>query len=225
MRFAWCGLTLMNATTLAVVLGRLDGAPEGPSWLSAVLALGVTGVQVRLAFDLGRRLLPFADRETAAGLPTVTVVQAGVLVGLGSLVGTTSFRWATDIQAGGVGVVGGLVVMASALAAPLMIVHDEVFGPGPRGRMLGRCERALGKVDQRCRRLDRRAWRLLEAAGRRLRRAEELLVLAADLLGNDDPVFARLDAGVAELRSVTAELGGPTGVVPPLDPDDLDLAG
>lgn len=225
-RFLSRGLTLINAATLAVVLGRLDGAPDGPSWLSAVLAIGVTGGQVRLAFDVGRRLSPFVGRETAAGLPPETVVEVGVLVGMGSLVGAASFRWATDVQDGGVGVVAGLVMAISALAAPLMIVRDEVYGPGPRGRMLARCERALGRVDQRCRRLGRRADRLFGAAQVCLRRAEELLVLAADLLGDDDPVIAALEAGVAELRSAIAELGGePSGVVPLLDPDDLDLAG
>lgn len=219
-RFAWRGLVVVNAVTLAVVLGRLEGALAGPSWSSAVPALVVVGVQVWLAFDLGRRLAPFAGRETAAGLPAVTVVEAMALVGLQSLVGTASYRWATEVQDGGTGVVGGLVVLGSALAAPLMIVHDEVYGPGARGRTLARCERLLGRVDRRCRRLDRRALRLLDRACRRLRRAEELLVLAADLLGDDDPVFARLDAGVAELRAAIADLTG----VPPFGPDDLDLA-
>lgn len=224
LRFAWRGLTLVNVVTLAVVLGRLVGAPDGPSWLSGVLAVGVVGVQVRLAFDLGRRLRPFADRETAAGLSVEAAVEAGALVGLGSLVGTASFTWATGIQEGGAAVLGGLVVVAATLAAPLMVVHDEVYGPGAPGRMLGRCERVLGRVDRRCRRLDGRAERLIDRARRRLRRAEELLVLAADLLGDGDPVVAGLEADVSALRAALTDLDG---VAPPLDldPDDLDLAG
>ncbi len=222
MRSAGRGLVVVNAVTLAVVLGRTEGAPAGPSWLSGVLALVVTGVQVRLAFDLGRRLSPFVGRETAAGLPTVTVVEAMALVGMESLVGTACYRWAADVQEGAIGVVGGLVVLGSVLAAPLMIVHDEVYGPGLRGRILRRCERALGHVDRRGGRLDRRAHGLIRAARGRLRRAEELLVLAADLLGDGDPVFARLESGVTELRAALADLDG---VAPPLDPEDLDLAG
>jgi hypothetical protein len=221
-RFAWRGLTVLNGVTLAVVLGRLEGAPAGPSWLSTVLALVVTGAQVRLAFDLGRRLRPFAGRETTAGLPAMTVAGAGVLVGLGSLVGTASFTWATQVQEGGVGVAGGLVMALSALAAPLLVVHDEVYGPGAPGRMLRRCERVLGRVERRCLRLDRRAERLVRSARRRLRRVEELLVRATDLLEDDNPVIARLAAGVSALRAALADLDG---IAPPLDPDDLDLAG
>jgi hypothetical protein len=47
---------------------------------------------------------------------------------------------------------------------------------------------------------------MIDRARRRLRRAEELLVLAADLLGEDDPEFAGLAVGVAELRSAIADL-------------------
>lgn len=222
MRLVGRGLVVVNAVALAVVLGRLEGAPAGPGWLSSVLALAVTGVQVGLAFDLGRRLLPFVGRETAAGLSVVTVVEAMALAGMQSLVGTASYRWATDVQDDAVGMAGGLVMLASAVVAPLMVVHDEVYGPGLRGRVLRRCERALGRVDRRCHRLDRRVNGLISSARRHLRRAEELLVLAADLLGDEDPGFARLDAEVARLRAAIADLDGLT---PPLDPDDLDLAG
>ena len=223
MRFAGRGLVVVNAVALAVVLERLEGAPAGPGWLSSVLAHAITGVQVRLAFDLGRRLLPFVGRETAAGLSVATVAEAMALVGTQALVGTASFRWATDVQGDAVGMAGGLVMLVSALAAPLMVVHDEVYGPGRRGRVLRRCERALGRVDRRCHRLGRSVDGLICSARRHLRRAEELLVLAADLLGDDDPVFARLDAGVAQLRAAIADLDGLT--TPSLDPDDLDLVG
>jgi hypothetical protein len=208
----------MNAVTLAVALGGLGGAP-GPGWLSGALAVAATAVQVALAFDLGRLLRPFAGRVTAAGMPPSTVVEAAALVGMGSLAGTVSSQWAMHVHDGGFGVLGGLVTLTSALAAPLLIVHDEVYGPGRHGRALRSCERALARADTRRRRLESRATGMIDRARRRLRRAEELLVLAADLLGEDDPEFAGLAAGVAELRSAIADLTGTRFV-----PAQLDLA-
>jgi hypothetical protein len=221
LRFAGRGLAVVNTAAAAVVLGQLAGVPP-VTWLSAALAVVVCGVQVGLAFDLGRRMRPFLG----ASLPLPVVIEFGLLVALSGLVAAACDRWAHLIDGGTVGVAAGLVLAASALAAPLMIVSDELYGPGAVTRTLHRAERALERVDRRCRVLDRRGRRHLDAANRRLWQAEQMLVLVIDAVGAADPNACELQADIeglrAEIRAVWREY---TMAVPPLDPDDLDLVG
>ncbi len=225
LRFAGRGLAAVNVVTLAVVLGGLDGGPDGPGrWVSVVLAVVVSAVQLGLAADLGRRLRPFVGAEAPASPPLV--VATGLLVALSGLVGVACDRWARSVDGGNVGVAAGLLLATAAVAAPVMILSDELYGPGAPVRRLRRAERVLTRLDRHDRELDRRGRRLLDAARRKLWQAEQLLDLAADMTGEGEPSVIALGAQLDELTAtIRAVWRAYTIAVPPLDPDDLDLAG
>jgi hypothetical protein len=225
LRFAGRGLVIVNTFALAVVLGGLGGAPEGPTtWVSAAMAVVVSAVQVGLAFDLGQRLRAFVGGRSR--VPAPLVVEMAMLTAVIGLVAAACDRWAQSVGAGEVGVAAGLLLAGSAVAGPLMVLSEELYGPGAPARRLRRVERVLTRIDRRNHRLDRGGRRLLDAATRRLGHGEQLLVLVADMLGDEDPAVLELRARIDEIdgaiRTVWRDY---TDAVPPLDPEDLDLVG
>ena len=220
LRFAGRGLVIVNVFTLAVVLGGLGGAPE--AWVSASMAVVVAAVQVGLAFDLGQRLRAFVGGRSR--VPAPLAVEMGLLVSLIGLVAAASDRWARSVGAGDLGVAAGLLLAGSAVAGPLMVLSEELYGPGAPARRLRRVERVLTRIDRRNHRLDRGGRRLLDAATRRLWHGEQLLVLVADLMGDDHPTVLELRARIDEVgEAIRAVWRDYTDAVPPLDPEDLDL--
>lgn len=214
-RFAGRGLTVVNAMLLGVVLvQQVAGLP-----IVAVLlaACGATA-QALLAVDVGRRLRPFAALPTPPEPQLSAVVGAGMLAFISGLACFAAYAWAQAIEPGSLGIVAGLLLGASALAAPFMLVADEVHGPGPHRRQLLRVERLLEAPNRRRRRLERRIARNRAAAGRRLVAAEQALAATVELLGAD-PLVDALTTAVQRLRAELAE--GRAGTEPPSDPDDL----
>lgn len=219
-RFAGRGLTLVNAVLLTAVLAHLLHL-EGPMIaVAAVTAACGTATQAVLAVDLGQRLRPFVGRPRPPEPSLPAVLGAGLLAVTGALTGFVALAWVHTVGDGALATGAGLLLGASALAAPFLLVADTVHGADHRLRMLGRIERILNRRNHRCRRLERRAARHRAAAGCRLVRAEEALAAASDLVGADHPLAVTLTAAVQRLRD---ELH--VDVEPPLDPDDLDLAG
>lgn len=231
-RFAGRGLTIVNAVTFTVLIAHLSGfdashPDPGLLLVAGTLAVCCTTAQAVLAIDLGRRLrLHPAPRPLRPA-----IVGAGLLALTAGLAAAASSEWAQRTGSGGLGVAAGLLLGASALAAPFVLVADQVYGPGPEAGLLSRAERILARRDRRCRRLERRAARHLCAAERLLWRAEDALATVADQLGRDHPLVDVLTEAVTRLRT-ELEATRPEGARPedpepvdPLDPDDLDLAG
>lgn len=219
-RFAGRGLTVVNAVQLAVVLGsQLPGLP----FVAVLLAACGAAAQAVLAVDVGRRLRPFVGRPPT-GPPLPAVAGAGLLAFTSGLACFAAGAWAQAVGSGSLGSVAGLLLGASALAAPFLLISDEVHGPGPHRRLLSRVERILDRRNARCRWLERRAARSRAAAGRMLWRAEAALVVTVDLLGADHLIVGTLSAAVGRLRD---ELRGEqhAGTGPPPDPEDLDPEG
>jgi hypothetical protein len=88
-------------------------------------------------------------------------------------------------EAGPLATALGLVLAASAIAAPWCLVSDEAYAPGPERRVLRAGARILVRVDRRRRRVERRVRADLVRAARRLGRAEWLMAAALHRVGAD----------------------------------------
>lgn len=228
-RFAGRGLSVVNAVTFVVLLGHLlglDPSRPDPGLLltTVVLAVCSATAQAVLAVDVGRRLRPGPVRRRPPE-PTWPVVSgAGLLAASGGLAFAASFGWAQQMGSGSAAVAAGLVLGASALAAPFVLVADEATGPGPEARLLGRAERILARRTRRRERLERRADCHLAGAERMLWRAWRALAVVADQLGADHPITEALTDAVVQLRAEVAAARSEYAA-DPLGPDDLGLAG
>lgn len=233
----------LYAVALLVVVGHLldvDRADPGPAPLGAavVLALFTGAVQVGLALHLGRRLCAWRHAEAwdvdgdPGGFPPRTVVVSlltGLLLLVSGLAGSAFFL---AVQESGVlAPVLGLVVAASALAAPWCLVADEAYAPPPDRRFLRAAGRVLAAADRRRSRRLRRARRLLDAAARRRNRAAQLVATTRHAAGRDHlrgqrvVLLARGLAGDAVPRSAAdlCSSSDATSLLPPADHACLDL--
>ena len=116
----------------------------------------------------------FPPRGVAALLLSGLLVLVGGLAAGGLFLRVHVEGAAAD--AGPLASVLGLVLAASAVAAPWCLVADEAYHPSPDARFLRSAGRVLDRVDRRRRARLRRARRLLDAATRRRDRAAHLVV-------------------------------------------------
>jgi hypothetical protein len=199
LRAVGLGLLLVDAVALVIIFAfllNLDWARPDPANLVTAVALAFFGaaVQAVLALHLGRRLWAWRhtdpDDDGATEFPPRSV---SILLGGGFLALVSTFaagaiflrvqREGAVAEAGSLATALGLVLAASALAAPWCLVADEAYAPGPDHRALRMGGRILARLDRRRCRIERRVRDDLARAGRRLARAEWLLTAALHRVG------------------------------------------
>jgi hypothetical protein len=151
-------------------------------------------VQAVLALHLGRRLWAWRHTDPDDDAPPEFPPRsAAIVLGGGFLAVVSAFaagaiylrvqHEGTLIDAGTLAGALGLLLAASALAAPWCLVADEAYAPGPELRALNAGSRLLGRVDRQRAKLERRVRGRLVRATRRLVRAEWLLAVALHRIG------------------------------------------
>jgi hypothetical protein len=203
LRVVGVGLLLVDALALVIIFAfllNLDWARPDPANLVTAVALALFGatVQAVLALHVGRRLWAWRHTDPDDGAdegapPEFPPRSAAVVLGGGFLAVVSAFaagaiylrvqHEGTLVEAGALAGALGLLLAASALAAPWCLVADEAYAPGPGTRALHAGSRLLGKVDRRRARLERRVRGRLVRAARRLVRAEWLLAVALHRIG------------------------------------------
>jgi len=143
---------------------------------------------------LGRRLWAWRHTDLSDDSPPEFPPRAAVVVLAGGFLAVISTFAAGAIylrvQGDGVAAPGiatalGLLLGASALAAPWCLVADGAYGAGPQVRLLRVAGRLLVRADRRRLRRERRARRHLAVAAGRLRRAEWALASTVHRVGRD----------------------------------------
>lgn len=230
-RFVGRGLTAVNFVTLTLLFADILGLDPSeprlePLAIAAALAGCGTAAGVILALDVGRRLRPGTRISPVPEPPVPALLGAGVLMLLGGLAFASSVAWAQKHGSGPAATAAGLILGTAALAGPLMVLADEVYGAGPDGRRLTRAERLLTRWHRRARRAERRARGHLDAADRTVWRAESVLASLADVLGSRHRMVVGLTAAVDFLRAEAVDARRRLDeFLAPVAPEDLDLAG
>jgi hypothetical protein len=199
LRLVGIALLLVDALALVIIFAfllNLDWAAPDPANLVTAIALALFGasVQAVLAVHLGRRLWAWRHTEPDDDAPpefpprSAPIVLAGGFLAVVSAFAAGAIHLRVQhegavVEAGALAGALGLLLAASALAAPWCLVADEAYAPGPDARALRLSSRVLGRVDRRRARLQRRVRGRLARAARRLTRAEWLLAVAMHRVG------------------------------------------
>jgi hypothetical protein len=217
-------LVLVHAELLGIdpVRGILALAP------ALVPALASWCAMVLVALDVGQRLRRAARAFPVPEPPVAALAGGALLLFASGALATALAVWVQARGTGPVAVAAGLLLGLAAIAGPLVVVADEVYGQGADGRTLARAERVLGRWLRRTRRHERRAAARLDRAEGALLRAEHVAREVGDALGCDHALVAGLEEECAALRAAVtvarADLGA---LIDPatIGPEDLDLAG
>jgi hypothetical protein len=201
LRAVGIGLLLIDAIALVIIFAfllNLDWHRPDPANLVTAVALALFGaaVQAVLALHLGRRLWAWRhtdpDDDGATEFPprSAPILLGGGLLGVVSTFAAGAIflrvqREGVVAEAGPLATALGLVLAASAIAAPWCLVSDEAYAPGPGQRMLRAGARILLKVERRRRRAESRVRADLVRAAHRLGRAEWLMAAALHRVGAD----------------------------------------
>jgi hypothetical protein len=201
LRVVGIGLLLVDAIALVIIFGfllNLDWHRPDPANLVTAVALAFFGaaVQAVLALHLGRRLWAWRhtdpDDDGAVEFPprSAPILLGGGLLGMVSTFAAGAIflrvqREGVVADAGPLATALGLVLAASAIAAPWCLVADEAYAPGPDRRVLLAGARVLVRVDRHRRRAEHRVRADLVRAARRLGRAEWLMAAALHRVGAD----------------------------------------